>query len=86
MTLRTDFPGPALESQPGTLKFVMVGKGQLTPGGPTDQYMWGQWVIVSGTGGLANVHGRGTWWGPGMNEEGADLWYDGDVHFHPSVK
>jgi hypothetical protein len=43
----------------------------------------GGWVILSGTGDLANLHGQGTWWGPGA--PGWEQWgyvdYAGKYHF-----
>ena len=41
----------------------------------------GQWVILSGTDELANLHGQGTWWGPGFGDPGPDISYEGDIHF-----
>ncbi len=50
----------------------------------------GQWVIIGGTGELANLHGQGTWWGPGFvpPPEGEPpvpgvLHYSGNVLFAP---
>ena len=45
----------------------------------------GTWVIISGTGGLTNLHGQGTWSGPGFNpvppfDPGVTS-YVGRVHF-----
>ena len=43
----------------------------------------GRWTILKGSGGLANLHGTGTFSGPGapaLGEEGA-ITYDGKVHF-----
>ncbi len=64
----------------GTLKMSVVGK---RPDAFAD---WeGKSVILSGTGELANLRGRGTWWGPGAAEEGkwGDIYYDGNYHFEP---
>jgi hypothetical protein len=58
----------------GTLVIKFVGK---KTGEPLEWY--GTWVIISGTGELENLHGRGTWWGPSF-----DLDYDGKIHFDPS--
>jgi hypothetical protein len=58
----------------GTLVIKFVGKKTGEP------LVWyGTWVIISGTGELANLHGRGTWWGPST-----DLDYEGKIHFDPS--
>lgn len=46
----------------------------------------GQWVILGGTEGLANLHGQGIFYGPGspgFGEEGA-VTYEGQVHFDPA--
>ena len=46
---------------------------------------FGYWVILNGTGDLANLHGQGTWWGPGAAEweKPGDIYYDGNYHFEP---
>jgi len=46
----------------------------------------GKWVILSGTGDLANLRGQGTWWGPGAPEVGQKGYvdYSGKIHFDPS--
>ncbi len=41
----------------------------------------GTWVIISGTGGLANLHGQGTWWHTRTGFTGLE--YEGQVHFDP---
>jgi hypothetical protein len=48
---------------------------------PTVTYpsLEGTWVIISGTGELANLHGQGTW----HNSPGQVLVYDGQMHFDP---
>lgn len=71
------FTGTVLGSDEGTMEYRLTG--QIPPGGG-DWY--GQWVILGGTGGLANVRGQGTWWGPGMGFD-PDHWYEGQVHFDP---
>ena len=43
----------------------------------------GRWVIISGTGDLANARGGGTWGGPGFGADGPDIWYSGQIHFEP---
>ena len=46
--------------------------------------LWsGQWVILSGTGELANLRGQGTFWGP-VNPEGINYPYSGWIHFEPA--
>ena len=58
----------------GTLVIKFIGK---KTGDPLEWY--GTWVILSGSGELENLRGRGTWWGPSM-----DLDYAGKIHFEPS--
>jgi len=41
----------------------------------------GTWVIISGTEGLANLHGQGTWWHSRTGYIGLE--YEGQVHFDP---
>jgi len=73
-----ELEGTVLGSDLGTLTILLTGK-QDAP----DQDWYGQWVIISGTGDLANARGRGTWGGPGFGAEGPDIWYSGQVHFEP---
>lgn len=54
----------------GTLLWMLNG---ITPEG-------GTWVIISGTGDLANLHGQGTW-SPSANPNVMN--YEGQVHFDP---
>jgi hypothetical protein len=64
----------------GTLTMRAVG---TRPDSLTD---WtGKWVIISGTGDLANLRGQGTWWGPGAPapEVWGDIYYSGEIHFEP---
>ena len=65
----------------GTLVIWFVGKKQ-------DMLAdWsGTWVILSGTGELANLRGQGTWWGPGAPDVGIEgsVEYSGKIHFDPS--
>ncbi len=46
---------------------------------PTVTYpsLEGSWIIISGTGELADLHGQGTWW----NSPGQVLQYEGQMHF-----
>jgi len=70
----------SVNGKEGTLKMSVVGS---TPDEFTD---WeGEWVILSGTGELANLRGQGIWWGPGAPDVGlwGDIYYSGDVHFEP---
>jgi hypothetical protein len=79
--LRCVFEGMVGDKE-GTLQIQMVGKK------PLDEAWYGQWVILGGTGELANAHGGGTWWGPGYRadekvEGDPDFFYSGQVHFDP---
>ena len=69
-----------VDGKSGILKMSVVGKAP-------DQFSdWkGQWVILSGTGELSNLHGQGTWWGPGAPAVGewGDIYYSGKVKFAP---
>jgi hypothetical protein len=58
-----------------TMKLEANGFGRI--GAP--EVLEGTWVIISGTGGLENLHGQGTWHSLGvqLNE------YSGQVHFDP---
>lgn len=80
-TSKVSFVG-SVNGKSGTLEMVAVGK-KADP--TTDWY--GKWVITGGTGDLANLHGQGTWWGPGWSpaepEEWGDIPYAGNVHFDP---
>lgn len=82
--LRTTFEGDVKIDgtvKSGTIVIQLVGK---KPGG---QDWYGQWVIISGEGELADLHGQGTWGGPGYRSdikipEDPDLWYEGEIHFN----
>ncbi len=73
--LRSDFEGTVMGKQ-GTLVIQLVGWRYL----PEDWY--GEWVIISGTGELANLKGQGIWWGPGFGAPGPDIFYSGNIHFN----
>ena len=63
-----------VKGKSGTMVILFVGKKNLEIG------LWsGKWVILSGTGDLANLRGKGTWEGPSFN-----LDYSGQIHFEPS--
>ena len=56
--LRTVFTGTVLDKS-GTMVIQLVGK--------KESEVWkGEWVIVSGTGGLVDLVGQGTWGGTGI--------------------
>lgn len=66
----------------GTLLMKMVGSR------PDAISEWeGTWVILSGTGELANLHGQGTFWGLGYTgdppEKPGRVDYAGKIHFDP---
>jgi hypothetical protein len=65
-----DFISPAtVMGKTGTLDFMLNGKSAEG----------GNWVIIGGTGDLANLHGQGTYSPAG----GAVVNYEGQVHFDP---
>lgn len=47
---------------------------------PAGENWYGQWVILSGEGDLANLCGQGTWWGPGYPDP-KGLEYSGRIRF-----
>jgi hypothetical protein len=57
----------------GTLEILLVGKGTIVDNVP---HWTGHWVILSGTGDLANLEGSGDWWGVGTSLE-----YSGHAEF-----
>jgi len=64
---------PGLTGESGSLVIRFVGEGTPPP------VTWsGEWVILRGTGGLANLRGQGIWWGPPR-----DVDYLGQIHFEP---
>jgi hypothetical protein len=73
--LRSTFAG-WVNGEYGELTIQLVGKK------PAAGDWYGQWVILSGTGDLANLHGHGTWWGPGFGAAGPDIFYAGNMHFN----
>ncbi len=67
---------------PGGLTIRLEAKGYgNTLRGPACYDLEGTWVIISGTGGLANLHGQGTWWHSKTGFTGLE--YEGQVHFDP---
>ena len=71
----------AVGNRKGTLVIWFLGKR------PDAEADWsGKWVILRGTGELANLRGEGTWWGkgaPAVGERGY-VDYSGKIHFDPS--
>ena len=70
---RTVFTG-TVDGKSGTLVIQWVGNTKNDLG-----WWWFMWVILSGTGELANLRGEGTAWGPGP----AGVDYSGKMHFVP---
>jgi hypothetical protein len=70
-----------VDDREGTLQMSMVGS---KPSGEGAEWR-GSWVILSGGGDLATLHGRGTWWGAGAS--GPEVWgsiaNQGQIHFDP---
>jgi len=79
----TSFVG-TVGGRSGTLEMGFIGeKPDLLPGTEWE----GKWVILSGTGDLANLRGHGTWWGPGWQgnpTEWGNIPYAGEIHFEPN--
>jgi hypothetical protein len=77
-TAISTFETATVGSKSGGLVMRLHGKDS----GPGTDWL-GKWVILSGTGELANLHGQGTWWGPGfppgIPEE--TIFYEGRIHF-----
>jgi hypothetical protein len=79
--LRSEFEG-VIDGREGTLVMQLVGKK------PVGEDWYGTWVIISGTGELANAHGEGSWWGPGYRSDektpgDPDCYTLGLIHFDP---
>lgn len=75
-----EFDGTVLADKQGTFVMVIV-YGRMS----ADAEWFGDWWIISGTGDLANMHGKGVVWGPGFNPEDTegepDIYYRGDLVF-----
>jgi hypothetical protein len=71
------FTGTVLGSDPGTLTMKLEAKGYGRIGAPVS--IEGTWVIISGSDGLANLHGQGTW----QNTATQQNQYQGQVKFSP---
>jgi hypothetical protein len=70
-----------VDGESGGLVMSIVG---YLPAGVFEWY--GHWVILEGTGDLANLRGQGNWWGPGATCETCpgQIYYDGNYHFEPN--
>ena len=75
------FEEVVVDGKSGGLILSIVGN---LPAGVLHWY--GHWVILEGTGDLANLRGQGYWWGPGSDGPGlwGQLFYDGNYHFEPN--
>ena len=62
--------------QEGTMVLKTNGKQYSDTCDPSPAEWEGHWVIIGGTEGLANVHGKGTFHGPSFH-----LTYEGQIHF-----
>ncbi len=62
--------------QAGSMVIKTNGKQFSDTCDPSPAEWEGHWVIIGGTGGLAGVHGHGTFHGPSFS-----LIYEGQVHF-----
>ena len=72
---KTVFTG-SVNGHSGTCVIMWVGKTI------NDQFWWSfKWIIISGTGGLTNLRGKGTCYGPG-GPSGVTM--TGWIHFDPS--
>jgi len=67
---RSHFKNAKVMGKEGSLAILWVGNQ------PKGEDWKGEWVILSGTSELENLHGRGQWWGPSFN-----LDYSGRIHF-----
>lgn len=68
-----------VNGESGTMVILFDGKKEAG--------LWsGKWVILSGTDDLMNLHGQGTWEGPGYLGDGnwGILTYSGKIHFNPN--
>jgi len=67
-----------VQEKSGTLVIQWAGKTKWNDAEGA-WWWWFMWVILSGTGELANLHGQGTCWGPGP--PGVEM--SGQIHFAP---
>jgi hypothetical protein len=65
-----------VDDRAGGLTIKATGKQDSTTCDPSGAIWSGKWVIINGTGDLADLHGQGEWTGPSF-----DLDYTGQVHF-----
>lgn len=75
----SEFEGTILGDYEGTVLMWSNWRGSWSP------LAWqSEWWILSGTGDLANIYGKGFIWGPG--ESGSDYQYSGNVFFVPPAE
>jgi len=77
--IRIEFTGSVNGAEGGlSIQLTVWAKSLVEP-------MGGRWTIRGGTGGLADLHGQGTWTFTGCDTEGVWCWayYSGQVHFAP---
>ena len=77
-----EFEGTVLGEYEGTMVIWSVWKRQASTA-----HWYAEWWILSGTGDLANIYGRGFAWGPGFNPEDPEAkphaYYSGNIFFAP---
>ncbi len=77
--VNSEFKGTVLGKYEGTMNIVTLYTK------PAQKAHWtGEWIILSGTGGLKNVQGHGAAWGPGAGGAGPGvpaINYSGEVVF-----
>ena len=71
-----DFTGE-VDGRAGDLTMKATGKPDSTTCDPSGAIWSGKWVVLGGTGELADLHGHGAWMGPSF-----DLDYTGKIHFN----
>jgi len=65
-----------LMDKSGTMKIMFIGKS------PGNIMVWsGTWVILSGTGSLANIHGQGVFRSSEDQVNHPGVFYEGKIHF-----
>ncbi len=73
--LTINFTGE-VDGRVGGMTMKATGKQDSTTCDPSGAIWYGKWVILGGTGELAQLHGNGEWTGPSFN-----LDYTGIIHF-----
>lgn len=76
----SNFTGTVLDSEPGTLIFRTNGTGPF----PFVGTFAGNWGILQGSEGLANVHGTGEFFATAAGPMGP-LLHEGQIHFDPAA-